>query len=27
VLSNLGLSSKFWGKALLTACQILNRVP
>ena len=27
LLSNSGLSSGFWGEALLTACHILNRVP
>jgi len=26
LLSNLGLSSGFWGEALLTTCHILNRV-
>lgn len=27
LLSNSGLSSGFWGEAMLTACHILNRVP
>jgi len=27
VLSKSSLSEKFWGKAMLTSCYILNRVP
>jgi hypothetical protein len=27
MLDTLGLSKKWWGEAILTACHVLNRVP